>query len=258
MLKGHEFKETYLRPSQVKIDYSYQRQVNEKKIAHILNTWNYDLVNMPKISQRIDGSYYAFDGQATLTAWKRHENDAPIKCKVYTGLSKDEEVELFLQQFGGSTPVSATEKAKARYNRKGESDLDVVGTVDTARLAGVTISFYPTQAKNSTNAVEACIRGYKRLGAQKFSEALSVLKDAWDGDHNAFGKSFINGIVELFSSNYGEIDRARLVRALAKNSPGYYVQRAKDIRGNAAKNYALVFAMAYNATKHSQKLNYTT
>ena len=78
--KGHRFEERWLKPSQIRVD-SYQRSEKarlERRVKKILDHWDYDLVNMPKVSQRMDGTYYAFDGQATLAAWQQHEHDAPI------------------------------------------------------------------------------------------------------------------------------------------------------------------------------------
>jgi len=134
MINGHEYKEMFLNPSILKVDRTYQRNVPDKEIKSIVKNWNPDLVNMPKVSQRADGSLYIIDGQHTVLAWIAHENGKPIRCKVFTGLSIDEEVELFLQQFGVKKEVSIGDKAKARYNRNSPDDADIVGMVDQARL----------------------------------------------------------------------------------------------------------------------------
>ena len=57
----------WLRPSQVKVDIDlYQRAATNLRVKKILDDWNYDLVNMPKVSMRMDGSMYAFDGHSHL------------------------------------------------------------------------------------------------------------------------------------------------------------------------------------------------
>ena len=254
-MKGHEIKEMFLKPDQTNIDYSYQHHVPDKEIKAILNKWNYDLVNMPKVSLRADGTYWVLDGQHTIRAWAVHEKGAPIKCKVYIGLTWEEEVELFLQQDGVKHNLTTGDKAKAGYNR---GDQDIVGPVDAAKLIGITVSFTNTKTVNTTAAIAACKNAYKRLGSQKYTDALAVLKNAWNGDNDGLTAQFINGITELFVTHYAEIDQKRLVNALSKNNPIYYARSAKDMRGsNVAKKYAFVFAQTYNSTKHAQKLAYS-
>lgn len=252
MNKGHETKIQYLKPSQVKTDYAYQRVVPEREIKAILENWNYDLVNMPKVSQRIDGSYYVVDGQHTLAAWKIHENDMPIKCKVFIGLSYDEEVELFIQQFGIAKNVYLSEKFRARFNR---GDKEIVEMVNAVKAAGVEVSFTNNnKTNNKTAALGACKNGVKRLGPQKFTSALTILKDAWGGEAQTLSAAFINGIVELYDTNEGQFDRERLVNVLGKKSPIYFTRMSKEHFGSASKRYAAAFRGEYNRAVRKNKL----
>ena len=66
------------------------------------------IVNPPKVSYR-DGRYIVIDGQHTIVGLKTLNggNDLSILCRVYTGLTKEEEALVFAEQTGASTPLSA-------------------------------------------------------------------------------------------------------------------------------------------------------
>lgn len=251
MSDRHVWKNVYIKPSLLKADPTYQRRVDDKRIKRILDNWNYDLVRPPMVSQRIDGSYYVVDGQHTKVAWGIHENNAPILCKVCGELSHDEEVELFLKQFGESEKVSIGDLSRAKFNR---GDQDEVIMVESAKAAGVEISFNLYRARNKTAAIQACMNGIKRIGAKGFTNALSILRDAWDGDPITLSASFINGIVELYDKNESKIERSRLISVLGRKNPYHFMRSAQEHRGNVGKRYALSFCDEYNRTAKKNKL----
>ena len=136
---GHNYEYKWIPVKQLKVDQYYQRYVVQSRIDKIIANWNYDLVNPPKVSMRDDGSYFIFDGQHTVVAYKEHEgDDALIYCKVFRGLTRHEETELFLQQNGISKAVTATEKLRAMYN---DNNKQVRSMVRDCELCGVTVLF---------------------------------------------------------------------------------------------------------------------
>ena len=94
--KGHPYEYRPVNPQQILVDPLYQRELHQKKVDKIISEFNYDLVNEPKLSLRSDGKLYVFNGQHTTAAWKIHEGiDTPIMCKIYRGLTWEDEKELF-------------------------------------------------------------------------------------------------------------------------------------------------------------------
>lgn len=252
MSDRHVWKNVYIKPSLLKADPTYQRRVDDKRIKRILDNWNYDLVRPPMVSQRIDGSYYVVDGQHTKVAWGIHENNAPILCKVCGELSHDEEVELFLKQFGESEKVSIGDLSRAKFNR---GDQDEVIMVESAKAAGVEISFNLCRGRNKTAAIQACMNSIKKIGALRFTNALSILRDAWDGDQTTLGASFINGMVELYDKNEDKIDRAHLISVLGRRNPNHYIRSAQEHKGSVGRRYAMAFCDEYNRTARKNKLS---
>ena len=92
----------------------YQRGVQHERVAKIADDFNEYIANEPKVSYR-DGKFYMFDGQHT-TEGRIERNggeDLPILCKVYTGLTQEQEALLFAEQTGHSAPLTADHIAAA-------------------------------------------------------------------------------------------------------------------------------------------------
>ena len=98
---------------------AYQRKLNTERVAKIVAGFNERIANEPKVSFR-DGHYYVFDGQHTIVARKHMNgnNDLPILCKVYYGMTEAEEALLFAMQTGYSAAL--TPSARLRANLRGE------------------------------------------------------------------------------------------------------------------------------------------
>ena len=72
---------------------TYQRELNSRRVREIAENFDERVANEPKVSAR-DGRFYVFDGQHTIAARKMLNGgrDLPILCKVYTGLTEQDEV----------------------------------------------------------------------------------------------------------------------------------------------------------------------
>ena len=82
------------------VDYDYQRPLDPIRVKKIAGHFNPCLVNEVKVSYR-DGKYYIFDGQHTTAALRlRNAGDLDISCKVFYGLTREDEAKLFSQQNG--------------------------------------------------------------------------------------------------------------------------------------------------------------
>jgi len=93
----------------------YQRGVQRKRVELIAADFNEYVANEPKISFR-NGKYYVVDGQHTIEAriLRNGGEDLPILCKVYTGLTMEQEALLFAEQNGHSAPLTAGIKLRAK------------------------------------------------------------------------------------------------------------------------------------------------
>ena len=93
----------------------YQRGVERKRVELIARDFNEYMVNEPKVSFR-NGRYYVMDGQHTIEGCilLNGGEDRPILCKVYTGLTMEQEALLFAEQNGHAAPLSAGIRLRAK------------------------------------------------------------------------------------------------------------------------------------------------
>lgn len=97
------------------------RQVNKDVCTYCQTRYGFDY-------------YYVFDGQNTVEARRACNGgkDLPIRCKVFLGLSKEDEATLFALQTGISTCLTAGERLRANLVARNPDAIHFVrATVDT-------------------------------------------------------------------------------------------------------------------------------
>lgn len=94
----------------------YQRGVERKRVELIARDFNEYIVNEPKVSFR-NGRYYVMDGQHTIEGCilLNGGEDRPILCKVYTGLTMEQEALLFAEQNGHAAPCRRASSCAPRW-----------------------------------------------------------------------------------------------------------------------------------------------
>lgn len=249
--KGHKYEYKAVNPNMILVDPLCQRELNQKKVDKIVCEWNYDLVNEPKISLRSDGTMYVFNGQHTTAAHKIHEGkDTPIICKVYRGLTWEDEKELFLKQNGISSDPTTFEKLRARFNA---GDQDVRGMVECAAKAGVQVTFKTRgDAFARCIAVSALFTMYKVLPQDNFIIALQLITGAWQGQKESYCEGFIKGMTNIFKKYAGQFAVKDMRNALARNTPVYYIREAKYMTGSLAVRYEKLFIREYNHNRRNR------
>ncbi len=200
----------------VKVDTTYQRNIDERRVQRIVNSFDPNLVNPPKVSFR-DGMYYVFDGQHTLAALITiYGPAAKVECAVYTGLTQEQEALLFVAQTGDSANVSALDKLRARYN---VGEADAVEIVDGAKEAGVIVDFHHGIRKNGCMSASALENAHKHLSYEDYVDALRILRESWDGDIDGLRSHHVNGIAHFIKVYGKDFSKERLIRRLSTVSP---------------------------------------
>ena len=243
--KGHQFEYRMVKLSAILVDPLYQRELNQSKVEKILKHWNYDLVNAPKLSLRADGKVYVINGQHTVAALKIHEGeDAPILCKVYRGLSWEEEKDLFIQQNGITSDPTTFEKLRAEFNG---GNVEVRDMVEAAAEAGVQVTFKTKgDAFARCKAHSALMSMYKTLPRADYVNALQLITAAWKGQTESYQAGFIKGMTNIFKKYKGQFRYADMVKALEKNTPSFYIREAKDLNGQLGNRFEKLFIREYN------------
>ena len=137
----------------------YQRVLHVEKVAHIAENFSEYVANEPKVSYR-DGRFYVFDGQNTVEARRTCNGgkDVTIRCKVFYGLTKEDEATLFAIQTGNATCLTAGERLRANLVAENPDALYFVGITSNA---GVEFAYDGIRAPWKIYCIETAYELYK-------------------------------------------------------------------------------------------------
>ena len=240
---GHEFEMKLLYPSQIKYNPLYQRELDAKKVKKIAEQFDGDLFNEPKVSYR-DGTYWCFNGQHSIAAWKiYHKNqDKPVNCKVFKGMTWLEECDAFVKQNGISSDPTTNQKLRAAFN---SSDPDVIDMVEKAQLCGFVVDFSSSKTPTRIVATSSLFRAYKQLGGVKYLDMLTAIKEAWYGDMDAVSKQIIGGMTTFYKAYYGNFRNEDLIKSLKRITPAEIIRNGKGYT-NRSNTYTREIVKTYN------------
>lgn len=225
-------------------DHDYQRTIDPRRVKRIVSAFDEKLVNPIKVSFR-GNKYYVFDGQHTLAALKMRNGgrDLLVNCKVYYGLTKQKEAELFSQQNGISKNVEAIEKLKALYAAK---DADVMKLVQLTDLSGLYIDFSKGQSHNKIVAVSKAFSILKSAGEKDYVEILSLIKSTWGGVSDSLTAQILGGVHMFHKAYKGVYDRRTFIQKLYQVTPAAIVRDGRLLPINGDSKYAQPILQAYN------------
>ena len=210
----------------------YQRVLHVEKVAHIAENFSEYIANEPKVSYR-DGRFYVFDGQNTVEARRTCNGgkDVTIRCKVFYGLTKEDEATLFAIQTGNATCLTAGERLRANLVAENPDALYFVGITSNA---GVEFAYDGIRAPWKIYCIETAYELYKQYGCERYVEMLRIINEAWKGnvDSNpAFEEPSMILLEQIFT-----IDKSRIERFMG------YASKAEMLR----IDMALLVSLALN------------
>lgn len=233
---------------------TYQRELNSRRVREIAENFDERVANEPKVSAR-DGRFYVFDGQHTIAARKMLNGgrDLPILCKVYTGLTEQDEAVLFAEQTGISAKVYPGSKIRALVFG---GDPDAIAFVEATESAGLHLSFNQSRGLNRIGCVAAAYGEFLSAGADLYTEALRVIAAAWDGHKDSLRAETIQGVTEFIKLYHDEYDPKRLVSRCRRYDPMHIYRRAKAAGDSlpAPQRYIFEVWNIYNGTSRANTL----
>lgn len=230
----------------------YQRHLNASRVKRIAAEFDERIANAPKVSYR-DGHYYVFDGQHTIAARKLLNNNADLNivCKVYSGLTEQEEALLFAQQTGISAPLTAGAKLRAKIHG---GDPEAIAFQSATQRAGFGLSFNQSHAKWKIACIATAFGEYRQHGERIYTEALRVLAEAWEGDIDSLRSEVVQGVVRFIALYDHEYDPVRLIRQLKRTSPVTIYRSGQAMSGPNYQKYMHQILKAYNGSSRTKSL----
>ena len=225
----------------------YQRGMERKRVELIARDFNEYIVNEPKVSFR-NGRYYVMDGQHTIEGCilLNGGEDRPILCKVYTGLTMEQEALLFAEQNGHSAPLSAGIKLRAKVVG---GDAPSKAFVAATNRVGLSLNYDSMQLSDyRISCVGTALKLYDQLGEEIYCEALRHIVEAWEGRPDSFRAAVLRGVMYFVQLYHGQYSEERLVRALSGVHPMelYRVSRDNPAKLPGWRRYVYPIYTTYN------------
>ena len=235
-----------LNSSRLELDYSYQRPTEPERVRSIVSQFDPALVNLLKVSVR-DGHYYVFDGGHTLAALRtvNGNKDFPVLCKIYYGLTYEEEAVLFAKQQGNAKKVGIPYKLRAL---EAAGDLEAVDFLERTRRSGFEITPGARTVRDGTiTAVKRAYDAYKQLGPDRYEKMMRLVKETWNGEAWSVGQSMLGGLSDFYRTYGDSIREHRFVSKLAGVSRTAIDREASGYYGvSATVAHALAIGKFYN------------
>ena len=233
----------WINNSQLHISPDIQRRLDPIRVAEIASSFSPVICNPVKVNYR-DGKYYVFDGMHTRAALMvmNSGEDFPVMCRVYTGLTKEDEAQLFAVQFGASAPVSMIYRLRALEVAK---DPVVLEFLRTTRSAGFSITLGDSTAANGNiAAVCTAYTVYGEIGKEEYKRMLTILHRTWAGESWSVNKFMLGGMAR-FLKMY-EVEEASFVSAFREVTQDQITDEVRRFRGMTKDGaYAAALAEIY-------------
>lgn len=197
------------------VDPRYQREINPRHPA-LTDEFDAALLGVLEGSERESGEVAIFDGQHRLERLKR-EGIASAPVMVHTGLTPEQEADLFRRLQEGRKALHPTETFRARLFAE---DPVAVSMDGIARARGFRIGAGP----GSLQAIVAVERVFNRGNLE---ETLDLIK-LWEGSARALEGSMIDGL-SRFLELYPEADAERVEAVLTETSPAVIWRKMAEV-----------------------------
>ena len=225
----------------------YQRGVERKRVELIAAHFNEYVANEPKVSFR-NGQFIVTDGQHTIEGriLRNGGKDLPILCKVYTGMTVEQEALLFAEQNGFSAPLTAGIKLRAKV--VGGDAISKAFLAATNRV-GLSLNYDSQQLTDyRIGCVGTAFRLYKQMGEPLYCETMRLIVAAWEGKPDSFRASVLKGMMHFVELYHGEFSEERLLRALRNIHPVdiYRIGQDDPAKLRGWKKYVFPIYTAYN------------
>lgn len=224
----------------------YQRKQSDEKINQIVASWDERIANEPKVSLR-DGVYHVFDGQHTILAREALNDNHPVKilCKVYYGLTEQDEADLFAKQTGRSSKPSPGERHRAEMYAGNEN---AIAFSNATKKAGLSIDDKGTRHKMHISCIGTAKRAYEKMGEKLYVEAMSIIASAWKGKPDSLRYEIVKAVTEFVQHYHDLYDKDVLMSALKGKKPLVIRNKIKtDCEHPENIKYAYQIVAAYNA-----------
>lgn len=200
----------------------YNRGISRAHVNKIKRDFHEDMVQPAIVSFR-DGKYWVIDHQHQSQAiyeLNGSDPDTLITCEVKTGLTYEQEADLYYRLNTGSKQLSSADKIIGQVEAKDPKALEFRDIVETY---GYVIG---GSTNNTLRAVSAAWNIFnKKDGTNVLAEILSITNASWPNQRDSAQADIIRGLDMFLKHHRHEYKRQRLIKALSLDKPQAIVKK---------------------------------
>jgi hypothetical protein len=221
------------------VDHRYQRVLRANRVQRLVKRWDDDKVDALLVSRRENGKQLLLNGQhrhAAMMAlgWE----DRKVPCLVHTGLSLEQEAEIFGNGANDTLGMKAEDKFRARLRAKDPVALGVQGAV---AAAGCELNLEHRGGPAAVHCCQACERIYVHHGEILLTDTLKLCREAWvSKDQMAFHREVVAGVATFLSwfQEDPAYTRKRFLKVLSRTTPQVLIRNMlmkRQAEGNTGR-----------------------
>ena len=240
---------TALPATQLFVDHTYQRELDLARAKAMARQWDRRLVGIIDVCDRgeVDSGprYAVIDGQHRWAAAALDDSEAVLVCNVHTGLSVNDEAELFDRLNRQRRRITTWDHWRAR---KTAGDTTVCAIEKAVTNLGLTIDSAPRLGHVRCTAT---LEKLHALGGIKLvNTTLQAIVEVWGRDLAGFDAPIVHGMGLVHHHLSAELDTTRLYESLIDVVPQQVKAQALSLRqmttGTQPKLVAITIVSLYN------------
>lgn len=201
----------------------YNRGINRNHVNKIKSNFHEDMVQPAIVSFR-DGKYWIVDHQHLATAiyeLNGRDPNTPIRCDVRTGLTYEEEADLYYRLNTGSKSLSFADKLVGLIEAKDPTALDFR---DTIEAYGYVVG---GRSKTSLKAVSTAWNTFKKEGGkERLVSILALTSACWPDNGSGVDSRILEGVALFLKHHEGEYKKEHFTKTMAVTEPRDIVKKA--------------------------------
>ena len=203
----------------------YNRGIRRSHVNKIKRNFREDMVKPVIVSFR-NGRYYVIDGQHTaLAIFELSGNDlnVPIKCDVRTGLTYEEEADLYYRINTSNISLSFGETLIGCIEAK---DAESLRFRDVVESCGYVVG---SNTNNSINALSTAWKLFKKDNGEHLTRVLSLTRACWPGNKGGVDSRILSGISMFLRQHGDEYRNEHFIKMLSAEDPKNLIKKADSL-----------------------------
>lgn len=236
--------------AKMKVSGLSQRDLRPARVNYLTSEFDPEQFGYPVVNMR-DGFFWVIDGQHRIEAVKLYLGDdwakQSVTCRVYTGLTEQEEAEMF-DRLNNQLTVGMFDKFKVRVTAGRQTECAVQKIVEKS---GLKIS--RSKGEGSISAVGTLVKVYDRAGATTLHRALILAFNSF-GDPGLSDR-IIDGMARVCERYNGALDDDDAIERFKtmRGGVGALMQRAETLRKQVGASVPQCVAAAIVDTLNAKR-----